>query len=199
MAGLLKSSTQALAEGGHGLIKKKSYLAECMFDALSGDERAWVGASLRVADCLDDVDIRALPCVSAACGRFAAPHIERFRAALVLQKARRGAEHRRTYWERVKDSRATRAIQKASRTIKGMRDTYTLGAASTLFKLASEELGPSVAACVEINQCVGCTRQFFTKSFLGDDVAVLAPSSGEEPASPRHRAGVASMAWRTTR
>jgi hypothetical protein len=29
--------------------------------------------------------------------------------------------------------------------------------------------------------------------------AVLAPSSGKEPASPRHRAGVASMAWRTTR
>ena len=50
------------------------------------------------------------------------------------------------------------------------------------------------AACVEINQCVGCTRQFFTKSFLGDDAAVLAPSSGEEPASPRHRAGVAMMA-----
>ena len=41
--------------------------------------------------------------------------------------------------------------------------------------------------------------QFFTKSFHGDDAAVLAPSSGEEPASPRHRAGVASMAWRTTR
>ena len=39
----------------------------------------------------------------------------------------------------------------------------------------------------------------FAKSFLGDDVAVLAPSSGEEPASSRHRAGVASMAWRTTR
>ena len=35
--------------------------------------------------------------------------------------------------------------------------------------------------CVEINQCVGCTRQFFTKSFLGDDAAVLARSSGEEP------------------
>ena len=34
-------------------------------------------------------------------------------------------------------------------------------------------------ACVEINQCVGCTRQFFTKSFLGDDAAVLARSSGE--------------------
>jgi hypothetical protein len=56
-----------------------------------------------------------------------------------------------------------------------------------------------VATCVEINQCVGCTRQFFTKSFFGDDVAVLTRSSGEEPASPRHRAGVASMAWRTMR
>ena len=53
--------------------------------------------------------------------------------------------------------------------------------------------------CVEINQCVRCTREFCTKSFLGDDVAALAPSSGEESASPRHRAGVASMAWRTTR
>ena len=53
--------------------------------------------------------------------------------------------------------------------------------------------------CVGINQCVGCTRQFFTKSFLGDDVAALAPPSGEEPTSPRHRAGVASMAWRTMR
>ena len=49
------------------------------------------------------------------------------------------------------------------------------------------------APCVQINQCVGCT-----KSFLGDGAAVLARSSGEEPASPRHRAGVASMAWRPT-
>ena len=39
---------------------------------------------------------------------------------------------------------------------------------------------------VKINECVGCT-------------AMLAPSSGEEPAPPRyHRAGVASMAWRST-
>ena len=61
---------------------------------------------------------------------------------------------------------------------------------------ASVEFGPAkrwaeseqhgVAGCVEIDQCVGCTR------------AVLARSSGEEPASPRHRAGVASMASRTT-
>ena len=42
-------------------------------------------------------------------------------------------------------------------------------------------------------------RQFFTMSFLGDDAAVLALSSGEEPAPSRYRAGVASMAWRTTR
>ena len=56
-----------------------------------------------------------------------------------------------------------------------------------------------VKTCVEINQCVGCTRQFFTKSPRGDGAAVLAGSSGEEPASPRHRAGVASMAWRTLR
>ena len=53
---------------------------------------------------------------------------------------------------------------------------------------------PQLAACVEINQCFGCT-----KSFLGDDAAVLAPSSGKEPASSHHRAGVASMARRTTR
>jgi len=32
-----------------------------------------------------------------------------------------------------------------------------------------------------------------TVSFLGDDAAVLAPSSGEESAPPRHRASVASM------
>ena len=31
---------------------------------------------------------------------------------------------------------------------------------------------------MEINHCVGCNRQFFTKSFLGDDAAVLAPSRG---------------------
>ena len=57
----------------------------------------------------------------------------------------------------------------------------------------------NVRGCVQINQCVGCTRQFFTKSFLGDDAAVLALSSSEEPASPGHRAGVASMACRSTR
>ena len=37
------------------------------------------------------------------------------------------------------------------------------------------------------------------QSFLGDGASVLARSSSEKPASPRHRAGNASMAWRTTR
>ena len=54
-----------------------------------------------------------------------------------------------------------------------------------------------VFGCVEINQCVGCTRQFFTKSFLGDDAAVLAPSRGEN----RHRHAIeqASRRWRGER
>ena len=54
-----------------------------------------------------------------------------------------------------------------------------------------------VAACAEIDQCGACTREFFMKSFLDDEAAVLAPSSGEESSPPRRRAGVASMAWRT--
>ena len=65
--------------------------------------------------------------------------------------------------------------------------------------LAVDPADPPAPPCVEINQCVGCTRQFFTKSFLGDGATVLTRSSGEEPASPRHRAGIASTAWRTTR
>ena len=56
----------------------------------------------------------------------------------------------------------------------------------------------SATLCVEINRCVGCTQQFFTKSILGDDAAVPAPSGGEEPAPSRYRAGAASMTWRVT-
>ena len=62
-------------------------------------------------------------------------------------------------------------------------------------KGCSEREVSYVANCVEINQCVG----MFTKSFLRDEAAVLARSSGEEPAPPRRRAGVASMASRSTR
>ena len=57
---------------------------------------------------------------------------------------------------------------------------------------------PEVADCVEINQCAGCTRQFFTKSFLSDDAAALARSSGEDPAVDRHRHAIeqVSRRWR---
>ena len=75
----------------------------------------------------------------------------------------------------------------------GDADDQDLLAAAAIFDVRV------VVVCVSINQCVGCTRQFFTKSFLGDDAAVLARSSGEESASPRRRAGIASMAWSTTR
>ena len=44
---------------------------------------------------------------------------------------------------------------------------------------------------VEINRCVGC--------ILGDGAAVLAESRRERSTPPRHRSGVASMAWRSTR
>ena len=48
--------------------------------------------------------------------------------------------------------------------------------------------------CVEINQCGAPDNS--PLSFLDDDAAVLAPSSGEEPASPRHRADVAGRRGR---
>ena len=47
---------------------------------------------------------------------------------------------------------------------------------------ATHDAAERVAGCVEINQCVRCTRQFFTKSFLSDGVAALALSSGKESA-----------------
>ena len=59
---------------------------------------------------------------------------------------------------------------------------------------------------MEINQCVGYTRQFFAKSFLGDDAAVLARSSCRnrhrhaiEPASRRWRGGRRDDSARTRR
>ncbi len=54
----------------------------------------------------------------------------------------------------------------------------------------------AVVHCVEINQCVGCTRQFFTKSFLSDGAAVLAPI---EQASRRWRGGRGDDSTRTLR
>ena len=53
----------------------------------------------------------------------------------------------------------------------------------------------SFCANLCVNQPVSRERRYsFTKSFLGDDAAMLTDSSGERPSRPRHRAGVASMA-----
>ena len=60
------------------------------------------------------------------------------------------------------------------------------GVKTTMWLREARQKCPSlVTACVEINQCVKW--------------ALLAPSSGEEATPPRRRAGVASMAWRSTR
>ena len=55
--------------------------------------------------------------------------------------------------------------------VSGIEETpFAFGAVT----LGSGLVGAAVVACVEIKQCVGYTRQLFTKSFLGDDAAVLA-------------------------
>ena len=75
------------------------------------------------------------------------------------------------------------------RRARGVVLALALCAGGALFAVA----GPGPSPPVWKSTSVGCTRQFFTKSFLGDGAADLARSSGEEPASPRHRAGVASI------
>ena len=62
-------------------------------------------------------------------------------------------------------------------------------AAAEFFMHSPVQRTPSraVAACADI-----------TKSFLGDDAAVLAPSSGEGPAPP-HRDGVGTVKIRVPR
>ena len=103
----------------------------------------------------------------------------------------------------------TEALRSALVTVEGSANTF--GDAQLSVDVIADEIMWEVAKGSEVvaygaseelcgNQPVRRVhRQFFTKSFLGDGAAVLARSSGEEPASPRHRAGVASMAWRTTR
>ena len=61
--------------------------------------------------------------------------------------------------------------------------------ATRLSKALEKYAASAVETCVEINKC----------RFLGNDVAALVPSSGEESTPPRHRAGVVLMAWRSTR
>ena len=74
-----------------------------------------------------------------------------------------------------------------------MRTPYSQMIARRLYELASTRMGCAFTKCAVPSKSV-CGNQFS----LGDDAAALAPSSGEEPAPPRYRAGVASMAWRST-
>ena len=70
-----------------------------------------------------------------------------------------------------------------------------------------DETGAGCDVCMPPVALVGADEYDYKSSLCAnqpvcrvhdDDAAVLVPSSGEEPTSPRHRAGVASMAWRTT-
>ena len=89
---------------------------------------------------------------------------------------------------RRKDLQAVKKCIESGRdvNVKGPDGNYPLASAAHdgLTEIVDALLvaGAEVNNCVEINQCVGGTRQFFTKSFLGDAAAVLARSSGEEPA-----------------
>jgi hypothetical protein len=104
-------------------------------------------------------------------------------------------EKEQSYMDLGGNNDAENPLTQAANSVAGAARTASISAR----RAVGMQVPVEVQTCVDINQCVGCTRQFFTKSFLGDDAADLARSSGEDPASPRHRAGVAPMAWRTTR
>ncbi len=61
---------------------------------------------------------------------------------------------------------------------------------ASIMSWMSGQLNETVLRCVEINQCVGCTTPF-----LGNDAAVLAPSSGEN--RRRHAIEQASRCFST--
>ena len=61
--------------------------------------------------------------------------------------------------------------------------------------IPDQDYNTNVKICVEINQCVGCTRQFFTKSFLGDGATVLARLSAVKK-EHQHAIDQASRRWR---
>jgi hypothetical protein len=63
---------------------------------------------------------------------------------------------------------------------------------STVFQNGSNKNAPVRKSTSESG-----APEFFTKSFHGENATVLTESSGERPPGARHRAGVASMAWRS--
>ena len=81
---------------------------------------------------------------------------------------------------------------------------YALKTQLMAFRAVDGVVTPAAARNEDGGALYGICRRLLavwksTSALLGDDAAVLARSSGEEPAPPRHRAGVASMAWRRTR
>ena len=67
-------------------------------------------------------------------------------------------------------------------------------------QLEEKRIPYKVERCVEIDPCVGAPDNSSLSHFSAmTRLSWLGRASGEEPAPPRHRAGVASMAWRTTR
>ena len=84
------------------------------------------------------------------------------------------------WWEKCTlESIASRSTQEEEHPRRGL--TFLLSGLDDEEQIHVRALVLRALCCVEINQC-------------RVHAAALAPSSGEEPASPRHRAGVASMA-----
>ena len=96
-------------------------------------------------------------------------------------------------------------LQKPVRILNSHLELYAspafMGALATalILRLRPAQANAALAVGFFVVSCgrVLCGNQPVRRVF--DDAAVLVRSSGEEPASPRHRAGVVSMAWRTTR
>ena len=77
--------------------------------------------------------------------------------------------------------------------------TYFAAAASVFAAVAGAGAANRAAAAALSLRCsAGVKAQRWTR-LCGNQPVCRVCLSGEEPASPRHRAGVASMTWRTTR
>ena len=90
-------------------------------------------------------------------------------------------EKEQSYMDLGGSNDAENPLTQAANSVAGAARTASISAR----RAVGMQVPVEVQTCVEIDQCVGCTRQFFTKL--------------RNPASLHHRAGVASMAWRTTR
>ena len=81
-------------------------------------------------------------------------------------------EKEQSYMDLGGSNDAENPLTQAANSVAGAARTASISAR----RAVGMQVPVEVQTCVEIDQCVGCTRQFFTKSFLGDDAAVLARS-----------------------